>query len=60
MSPRTMPFSQVIAQERRRWMPFQQALAKEDQEACDRMRAYARSRLQAEVQLRQPWGLRWW
>jgi hypothetical protein len=39
-----------------KWMPFQQALAKADQQACDRMLAYAKSRLQAEVQLRRPWG----
>jgi hypothetical protein len=55
MSPRMM-FSQLIAQERRRWMPFQQALAEEDQEAFDRILEYAKSRLQAAVQLRRPWG----
>jgi hypothetical protein len=56
MNPRMMPFSQMIEQERRRWMPFQQALAKEDQEAFDRMLECAKRRLQAEVQLRRPWG----
>lgn len=55
MSPRAMPFSQVIARERRRWMPFRQGLAKEDQEAFDRMFAYAKQQLQAEIQLGRPW-----
>jgi hypothetical protein len=45
MSPRTMPFSQLIAQERRRWMPFRRALSKEDQEAFDRMCACAKQQL---------------
>jgi hypothetical protein len=55
MSPRIMPFSQVIEQERRRWMPFRRALAKEDQEAFDRMFACATPQLQAEVRLGRPW-----
>ena len=41
MSPRMMMFSQVSEQERRRWMPFRRALSKEDQEAFDRMFAWA-------------------
>ena len=55
MSPRMLPFSQVIEQERRRWMPFRRALSKEDQEAFDRMFACATQQLQAEVQLGRPW-----
>ncbi|HSF32820.1 MAG TPA: hypothetical protein VLK82_20405 [Candidatus Tectomicrobia bacterium] len=51
MRPRSMPFSQVTTQERRRWLRFRQALSKEDQEACDRMCAYAAQQPQAEVQL---------
>jgi hypothetical protein len=55
MGARMMMFSQVIEQERRRWMPFRRALSKEDQEACDRMFAYAKQQLQAEVRLGRPW-----
>ena len=55
MSPRMLPFSQVIEQERRRWMPFRRALSKEDQEAFDRMFADATQQLQAEMQLGRPW-----
>ena len=51
MSPRLLPFSQVIEQERRRWMPFRRALSKEDQTVFDRMFACATQQLQAEVQL---------
>jgi hypothetical protein len=49
------PFSQVIEQERRRWMPIRRALSKEDQEACDRMFAYAVQPLQAAAPLGRPW-----
>jgi hypothetical protein len=56
MSPRTMPFSQVIAQERRRWMPFRRALSIEDQAAFDRMVACAGQHVQQEVLLGRPWG----
>jgi len=55
MSPRMLPFSQVIEQERRRWVPFRRALSKEDQAAFDRMFACATQPLQAEVPLRRPW-----
>ena len=55
MSPRMLPFSQVIEQERRRWMPFRRALSKEDQAVFDRMFACATQQLQAEVQLGRPW-----
>jgi hypothetical protein len=55
MSPRMMPFSQVIERERRRWMPFRRALSKEAQEVFDRMFACATQQLQAEVPLGQPW-----
>jgi hypothetical protein len=55
ISPRMMPFSQVIEQEWRRWMPFRRALSKEDQEAFDRMFACAKLQLQAEVPLKWPW-----
>jgi hypothetical protein len=55
MSPRMMPFSQMIEQERRRWMPFRQALSKEDQGAFDRMLACAKQQVQAEVLLGRPW-----
>ena len=55
MSPRMMPFSQVIEQERRRWMPFRRALSKEDQGAFDRMFACAKPQVQAEVLLGRPW-----
>ena len=54
MSPRMLPFSQVIEQERRRWMPFRRALSKEDQAAFDRMFACATQQLQAEVPLGRP------
>jgi hypothetical protein len=56
MSPRRMPFNQVIEQERRRWMPFRRALSKEDQEAFDRMVACAKQHVLAEVLLGRPWG----
>lgn len=36
MSPRMLPFSWVIEQERRRWIPFRRMPSKEDQEAFDR------------------------
>jgi hypothetical protein len=49
MSPRMIPFSQVIEQERRRWMPFRGALSSEDQEAFDRMLACAKQQLEAKV-----------
>jgi hypothetical protein len=55
MSPRMMPFSQMIEQERRRWMPFRRALSKEDQEAFARMFACAKQLLRTEVQLGRPW-----
>ena len=55
MSPRLLPFSQVIEQERRRWVPFRRALSMEDQEACDRMCACATQPLQAEVEMGRPW-----
>jgi hypothetical protein len=55
MNPRMMPFSQVIEQEKRRWMPFRRELSKEDQGAFDRMFAYAKQQLQAEIQLGRPW-----
>ena len=55
MSPRMLPFSQIIEQERRRWIPFRRALSMEDQEAFDRMFACATQQLQAEMQLGQPW-----
>jgi hypothetical protein len=55
MSPRMLPFSQIIEQERRRWMPFRRALSMEDQEAFDRMFACATHPLQAKVQLGWPW-----
>jgi hypothetical protein len=55
MSPRMMTFGQVIEQERRRWMPFRRALSKEDQEAFDRMFAYAKQQLQADVYHGRPW-----
>jgi hypothetical protein len=55
MSPRMQPFSQVIAQERRRWMPFRRALSQEDQAVFDRMFACATQQLQAEVPLGRPW-----
>ena len=55
MSPRMLPFSQVIEQERRRWMPFRRALSKEDQEAFDRMFACATQPLQVEMELGRPW-----
>jgi hypothetical protein len=55
MSPRIMPFSQVIEQERRRWMPFRRALSMEDQKAVDRMLACATQQLQAVVRLGRPW-----
>jgi hypothetical protein len=54
MSHRTMPFSQLIEQERRRWVPFRRALSKEDQEAFDRMFACAKQHVQAEVLLGRP------
>jgi hypothetical protein len=57
MSPRMMPFCQMIEQERRRWMPFRRALSKEDQGAFDRMFTCAKQQLQAEVQLGRPWRL---
>jgi hypothetical protein len=57
MSPRMLPFSRVIEQERRRWVPFRRALSKEDQEAFDRMFARATQPLQAEVPLGRPWTL---
>jgi hypothetical protein len=50
-----LSFSQVIAQERRRWMPFRRALSKEDQAAFDRMFACVTQQLQAAVQLGGPW-----
>src|SRR5262245_19358753 len=56
MSPRMLPLSQVIEQERRRWMPFRRALSQEDQEAFDRMFACAKQQLQADVRLGRPWG----
>ncbi|HEX9867292.1 MAG TPA: hypothetical protein VGC99_01640 [Candidatus Tectomicrobia bacterium] len=55
MSPRMLPFSQVIEQERRRWVPFRRVLSKDDQEAFDRMLAGATQPLQAEVPLGRPW-----
>jgi hypothetical protein len=55
MSPRMLPFSQVIEQERHRWMPFRRALSKENQAVFDRMFACATQPLQAEVQLGRPW-----
>jgi hypothetical protein len=55
MSPRMMPFSQLIEQERRRWMPFRRILSKEDQGAFDRMFACAKQQVQAEVLLGRPW-----
>jgi hypothetical protein len=55
MSPRMLPFSQIIEQERRRWMPFRRALSKEDQAVFDRMFACATQQLQAGVQLGRPW-----
>ena len=55
MSPRMLPFSQIIEQERHRWMPFRRALSKEDQDAFDRMLACAMQKLQAEVSLGRPW-----
>jgi hypothetical protein len=55
MSPRLLPFSQVIEQERRRWVPFRGALSMEDQEAFDRMCACATQPLQAEVEMGRPW-----
>jgi hypothetical protein len=55
MSPRTLPFRQVIEQERRRWIPFRRALSKDDQEAFDRMFACATQPLQAAVPLGRPW-----
>jgi hypothetical protein len=36
-------------------MPFRRVLSKEDQEAFDRMFAYATLQVQAEVQLGRPW-----
>jgi hypothetical protein len=54
ISPRMMPFSQVIEQKWRRWMPFRRALSKEDQETCDWMFACAKLQLQAEVPLEWP------
>jgi hypothetical protein len=56
MSYLTMPFSQLIEQERHRWVPFRRALSTEDQEAFDRMFAYAKQQVQEEVQLGRPWG----
>ena len=56
MSPRMLPFSQVIEQEKRRWMPFRRALLLEDQEAFDRMFECARQPVQAGVGLSRPWG----
>jgi hypothetical protein len=55
MSPRMLPFSQVIEQERHRWMPLWWALSKEDQAVFDRMFACATQPLQTEVQLGRPW-----
>jgi hypothetical protein len=55
MRPTVMPFSHVIAQERRRWIPFRRALSKEDQEAFDRMFVCAKQQVQAEVLLGRPW-----
>lgn len=55
MSPRMLPFSRLIEQERRRWVPFRRALSKEDQAAFDRMFACAMQQLPTEVQLRRPW-----
>jgi hypothetical protein len=55
MSPRMLPFSQTIEQERCRWMPFRRTLSKEDQTVFDRMFACATQRLQAEVELGRPW-----
>ena len=55
MSPRMLPFSQVIEQERRRWMPFRRALSREDQAVFDRMFACATQQLQTEVHLGRPW-----
>jgi hypothetical protein len=55
MSPRILPFSKVIEQERRRWMPFRRAFWREAQEAFDRMFACATQQLQAEIQLGRPW-----
>jgi hypothetical protein len=55
MSPRMLPFSQVIEQERRRWMPFRRALSKEDQAAFDRMFVCATQQLPAEIRLGRPW-----
>lgn len=55
MSPRMLPFSQMIEQERRRWVPFIRALSKEDQAAIDRMFADATQQLQTEVHLGRPW-----
>jgi hypothetical protein len=57
MSPRMMPFGQVIEQERRRWMPFRRILSKEDQGAFDRMFTCAKPQVQAAVWLGQPWGV---
>jgi hypothetical protein len=56
MSPRMMPFSQVVEHERRRWMPFRRGLSKADQEALDRKSAWAKQQMQTEVRLGRPWG----
>ena len=55
MSPRILPFSHMIEQERRRWVPFRSALSTKDQEACDWMLVDTTQRLQAEVQRGRPW-----
>jgi len=57
ISPRVMPFSQVIEQEWRRWLPFRRALSKEDQEAFDRMFTCAKLQFRTEVPLERRGGV---
>lgn len=50
------PFSQLIAQERRRWAPFKRALPKADREAFDRLFDCAKLQVQAGVMVSRPWA----
>jgi hypothetical protein len=49
------PFSQLIAQERRRWAPLRRALSNEDRAAFDRMGACATQQLRAAGRLGRLW-----